>query len=174
MNLFFDMKHLSKLYFLIFIVLYSACSETVEVGLRLGEIRATFINPNGRAETLSFPMETNVSAQDGYGYIASLKYLSIFKRMSPPNTTTLHIRITNFDLASVKVPLSLSSNPRLTLNLPSNEIYEGKNGAITLIINKITDDILEGTFSGTITNQFAPNDVYTVRNGEVKVKIQRF
>ena len=169
------MKHILKLFFVAFVFLFSACSEDGNIaGVRLGEMRANFVDAKGRVETLSFPTETNVSAQYAYGYVTSVKYLSIYKRMSPPNAATLHIRVTNFNLDASNTPITLTSNARLTLNLPSNEIYEGKNGAITLVINKKNDDILEGTFSGSIVNQFNPNDIYTVRNGEFKIQIQRF
>ncbi len=171
----FDMKHLRKLYFVAFIFLFSACAEDTNlINIRLGEIRATFVDAAGRSETLNFATETNVSPQDGYGYTASLKYLSIFRRMSSSNST-LHIRATNFDLATAATPITLISNSRLTFNLfPNNEIYEGKNGAITLVINTKNEDILEGTFSGSISNQSNPNDVYTVKNGQFKIRIQRF
>ncbi len=170
------MKNRIKLPFLVFIFLFSACSEDTNViSVRLGEIRGVFVDANGRSEMLSFPMESSVAAQDSHGYTASLRYLSIYRRMSPPNNANnLHIRATNFDIQASTTPITLNSNARLTLNLRANEIYEGKNGAITLTINKKSDDILEGTFSGSITNQSNPNDVYTVKNGEFKIRIQRF
>lgn len=170
---------MSKPHFLLFVFILSlftltACED--ETGTELnpdefpeGEIWATVDNTFFRFNSVG-----NLRPQDANGYAADNKFTNITRESTGEFFGVAQIRLLRLDLDVQRYPVEVTEGFTFTFRPEPNTAFVGEDEAMQLTLTGFEDNVLEGTFSGRVSNLDAPNQFFTIREGEFKIRLVRF
>ncbi|MGF1533972.1 MAG: hypothetical protein ACFCUI_09725 [Bernardetiaceae bacterium] len=152
--------------------LLSACDEDPDLGeaqFPEGQIWATIENTFFRFDTPG-----GLRPQDANGYVAANQFVNITRQTSERFYGVAQIRLLRTQLEDLTYPATLSENFVFTFRPEPNVAFTGRDGSVQILLERFEDDLLEGTFSGTIRNEDNPGQALLVREGRFKIRLLRF
>jgi hypothetical protein len=136
----------------------------------LGEMRI-----NVSSNTLAFRDGSGIFPEAAAGYTTSIRFLSIYRSISPQDRRSLNIRAT-IDLDNTQVPIDLTKDVKITYTtfIGGQRTYDGQGNAIKFKLISKQNDIIQASFSGILTNPQNSSDRVEITDGQVNVQVRRF
>ena len=167
--------------FLIPIIICNACSKSgsddpnsptslPQIVIPLGEMR---ISIDGNL--MSFRDGSGIFPEAAAGYTTSLRFLSIYRAVSSQDRRSLNVRAT-IDLDNTQTPIDVLKDIKITYTtfIGGQRTYDGQGNAIKFKLISKQNDIIQASFSGTLTNPLNTNDKVNIAEGQVNVQVRRF
>lgn len=109
------------------------------------------------------------------GYTTSIKFLSIYRSVSSQDRRSLNIRAT-VDLDNINTPIDLLQNVKITYATftGGQRTYDGQGNDIKFKLISKQNDLIQASFSGTLTNPLNTSDKITISEGQLNVQVRRF
>ncbi len=135
-----------------------------------GEIWATV-----GGEFFRFDVTNGLAAQDANSYAESIDFTSITRATSSGEFFgEVQIRILGVDLDETSFPSEQNNAFTFTFRPQPNVAFVGRDGQMQVTLTSFEDDVLRGTFSGTVRNTDNPAEGFLVENGQFRIRLIRF